>query len=562
MRNAEVAKFLDEIADLLELKGDSPYRIGAYREAARTIESLPKAIESFSELTSIPGIGESIAQKIGEYLEKGKCKYHEDLKKELPPGLIEIKKIPGVGAKTARLIYEKLKISSIQELERAIKEQKIRKLPRMGAKAEENIMKGIQLLKERSGRLLLGVALPAAQEVVEFLRDDAIMVEAAGSIRRRKETIGDIDILAASDEPRRVMERFVSLPLVKEVLLFGEKKSSILTRDNLQIDLRVISPSSWGAAIQYFTGSKAHNIKLRELAMKRKLKINEYGIFDERNRKLGGEKEEDIYRILGLEYVPPELREDQGEVEAAGSGKLPELVRMEDIMGDLHLHTKWSDGKATPREMAEAALRKGYEYVAICDHSKGLGVASGLTYEEAMKQKDEIAEIKMKNFKILSGIEVNILSNGNLDFSDEELKDFDIVIAGIHSGFRQPKEKITERILSAMENENVDVISHPTGRLIERRAPYEVDVEKILDFASSTKTILEISALPERLDLRDIDARRAKDYGVKIAIGTDAHSIPSLELMKFGVSTARRGWLEKKDIINTLPLEKLLKELK
>jgi DNA polymerase (family 10) len=568
MRNPEVAQMLFEIADLLELKGESIYRIAAYREAGRSIENLPVAIESYSSverLMEIPGVGESIALKIHEYLTTNKCKYLEDLRKEFPAGLIEIQKVPGVGPKIAKLLYEKLGIDSLEALEKAALEHRIRKLPRMGAKSEENILRGIQMIRARTGRMLLGIALPAAEEIIKYMKQvkEVEQIEAAGSIRRMKETIGDIDILAASKGPAAVMKAFTSLPVVKEVLATGETRASILTKDNLQIDLRVVDPSSWGAALQYFTGSKAHNIKLREMAGKLNLKINEYGVF-KGDKKIAGAKEDEIYSILGLQYIPPELREDQGEIEAAKQGKLPELVDHNEIKGDLHVHSKWSDGSASIQEMAMAAKQLGYEYIAICDHSKSLGVAAGLEAEEIHEQRREIMELneKFKDFKIISGVEVNILSNGEIDFSDAELKQFELVIAGIHSGFRQPREKITSRIIAAMENEHVDIISHPTGRLIEKRAPYEVDVEKILEVAAQTETALEISASPDRLDLRDVDARKAKEYGVAISIGTDAHSIASLGLMKYGVATARRAWLQPKDVLNTLSVEELLKRFK
>jgi len=435
----------------------------------------------------------------------------------------------------------------------------------MGTKSEENILRGIEMIKARTGRMLLGIALPAAEQVIRYMKQlrEVEQIEAAGSIRRMKETIGDIDILAASKEPEVVMKAFTALPLVKEVLATGETRASILTKDSLQIDIRVVDPVSWGAALQYFTGSKAHNIRLREMAGKMNLKINEYGIFRE-NRRIGGEEEEEIYKILGLQYIPPELREDQGEIETAKQGRLPELIKFNQIKGDLHVHSSWSDGSASIQEMAMAAKQRGYEYIAICDHSKSLGIAAGLEPEEIHEQRKEIEELnkKFKAFRIISGVEANILSDGEIDFSDSELKQFDLVVAGVHSGFRQPVEKITSRIIAAMENEHVDIISHPTGRLIEKRAPYEVDVEKILDVAAETKTALEISASPERLDLRDVDARKAKEHGVAIAIGTDAHSIASLDLMKYGVATARRAWLEAKDVLNTLSAEELLERFR
>ncbi len=566
MKNREAAEVLYEIADLLELKGENIYRIIAYREAARTIEHYPEAIEKLDEegrLEEIPRVGEALAKKLHEYLSTGELSYLEKLKKEFPPGLMELREVPGVGPRTAMLLYKKLGIESIKELEKAAKEHKLRVLPRMGEKAEEKILRGIEMLRAKTGRLLLGVALPAAEEVVELLckAKGVEKVSPAGSIRRMKETIGDIDILVASNAPELVMRAFAALPIVKEVLQVGETKATILSKDNLQIDLRVVAPESWGAALQYFTGSKAHNIKLRDMALKRGWKVNEYGVF-KGEKRIGGESEEGLYEMLGLQFIQPEMREDQGEVELSLKEKLPDLVELKEIKGDIHAHTKWSDGNASIIEMAKAAKQRGYEYLAICDHSKSLGVAGGLSEGEFAKQQKEIAKtMDALDFHILAGVEVNILSDGSLDLGDDALAERDIVVAGIHTGFNQSREKITGRIISAMENENVDIISHPTGRLIERRSPYEVDIERIINVASETGTVLEINAAPERLDLKDIDARRAKEHGVRVAISTDAHSTGTLDYMRYGVATARRGWLEAKDVINTLSYKQLAKVL-
>jgi DNA polymerase (family 10) len=553
-----------EIADLLELKGENVYRIIAYREAGRVIEHYREPIEVLDaegRLTEIPRVGEALAKKIHEFLTTGTLKYRDKLKSEFPPGLIEMQEIPGVGPRTAMLLYKKLGIRSIQELEKAAKEHRLRDLPRMGERAEEKILKGISMLKAMSGRLLLGIALPAAEEVVELLRetDGVENIEPAGSIRRMKETIGDIDILVASSKPELVMQSFTTLPIVKDVLLVGETKASILSTSNLQIDLRVVAPKSWGAALQYFTGSKPHNIRLRDMAMKRGWKINEYGVF-KGEEKIGGEIEEGIYEMLGLQYIPPELREDRGEVEMAAKRELPELVKLEEIKGDIHVHSIWSDGNYSIYEMAGAAKERGYEYLAICDHSKSLGIAGGLSADEFSKQMKEIESVSDElGIHILAGVEINIMSDRSLDLTDDILSEFDVVVAGIHTGFNQSKEKITARLVAAMENEHVDIISHPTGRLIERRSPYDVDVEEIIRIAGETGTILEINAAPERLDLRDVDARAAKESGVKVAISTDAHSTGTLDYMRYGVATARRGWLEARDVINTYPYDELMK---
>ncbi|MEE8168128.1 MAG: DNA polymerase/3'-5' exonuclease PolX [Candidatus Hydrothermarchaeales archaeon] len=565
MKNQEVAKLLYDIANLLELKGVNVYRIVAYREAARNVEHLPEPIEDLDaegKLMEIPRVGEAIAKKIHEFLTTGTLGYRDELRKEFPPGLMEVQEVPNIGPKLTKLLYEELGIASVEDLKKAAKEHRIRHLPRMGARAEEKILKGINMLKERSGRLLLGVALPAAEEVMEYLKGKGVEhISPAGSIRRGKETIGDIDILIASKTPREVMQDFTTLPIVKEVLLTGETKSSILTKGNLQIDLRVVPPESWGAALQYFTGSKAHNIRLREKALKKGWKINEYGIF-EGDKKIGGEQEDDIYELLGLQYIPPEMREDTGEIKAAEKGELPELLSLRDIKGDIHAHTTWSDGNASIEDMAKAARAMDYEYLAVCDHAKSLGIAGGLTEEQLSEQRNEIMRVREElDFHLLTGVEVNIMSDRSLDLEDSTLKDLDIVVAGIHTGFNQSSEKITSRIVSAMENKHVDIISHPTGRLIERRPPYEVDVDKILEVAKETKTSLEINAAPDRLDLKDMDARKAKNKDVRIAISTDAHSTDTLDYMKFGVSTARRGWLEARDVLNTRSFEGLKKWL-
>jgi len=413
----------------------------------------------------------------------------------------------------------------------------------------------------------LGTALPLAEEIVESLRQlkATDKINFAGSLRRKKETIGDIDILVTSQKPEKIMKTFTSLPQVREILAEGPTKSSVITKDDIHIDVRVVEPISFGAALQYFTGSKAHNIKLRELAIKRSLKINEYGVFDVKtDRRVAGESEEEIYQILNLPFIPPELREDRGEIESAQENKLPQLIEYSQIKGDLHLHTKWSDGAHNIRQMAEAAKKRDYNYIAITDHSQSLKFAGGLTEERLREQMEEIRRInqELDDFTVLSGIEVDIKSDGSLDFSDEILSKLDVVIAAIHSGFKQESKIITERLIGAMQNRFVSIIAHPTGRLIGYRESYQVDIDKIMDMTARTGTILEINAYSERLDLNDVYCRMAKEKGVQLAIETDAHSIDGLKFMNLGVDVARRGWLEKKDVINTLPLDKLLKRVK
>jgi len=563
--NAQIAQIFYRIAELLDIKGENPFKVRAYEKAALVVESLSEPIEKVyreGRLTNIPGIGKSIAEKIGELIETGKLSYLEELEASIPSGVVELLKIPEVGPKTAWLVYNELGIKSIEEIEQAAREGKLRTLPGLGPKTEENILKGIERLRRLGERVPLGVALPFARQIVEWLREKAPVdkIEVAGSLRRRKETIGDIDILVTSTNPLEVMNAFVSLPVVRDVLAQGETKTSVVTDMGIQMDVRVVEPACFGAALQYFTGSKEHNIHLRRIAQDMGLKISEYGVFrgDER---IAGKTEEEVYNSLDLPYIPPELREDRGEIEAATEGKLPNLVEPKDIRGDLHTHTKHSDGNFTIKEMALAAREMGYEYIGIADHTKGLGVAAGQNEEEILQEKEEIDKLneELEGITILAGVEVNIRMDGTLDIDEEVLDQLDFVIASVHSGFKQPKEAMTERICQAMEREVVDILGHPTGRLIGKRDAYEVDEERLIDEAVRSKTVLEINAFPDRMDLPDILCRAAKLKGAKLAINTDAHSIDQLNLIEYGLSTARRGWLEKEDVVNCLPLEELLK---
>ena len=568
MRNQEVAKIFNDIADILEIRGDNPFRIRAYRRAAQNIDGLVTDVAGMSvgDLQKIPGIGADLAGKIHEYVQAGSMEFHEELKKEVPSGLVDLLSVPGLGPKTAKLLFDKLKIKDIDDLERQAKGGRLKGLPGIQAKTEENILKGIAMIKRHTGRFSIGRMKPLADEIMEKLRKGAPVKEltVAGSLRRRKETIKDIDILATSRDAQKVMSVLVHLPEVKEVLMKGPTKSSVITNEGIQVDLRVVSEDSFGAALAYFTGSKEHNIRLREMAVRKGLKINEYGIFDvTTEKKLGGKLETDTYRILGMPFIAPELREDTGEIEAALEGRLPELIDMKDIKGDLHVHSNDSDGSHNIQELIEAASSRGYKYIAITDHSKGLAVAHGLSIERILVQNKKIREINkhMKGFKLLSGTEMDIRSDGTLDYPDEVLKQLDIVIASIHSGFRQPKEQITKRLISAMKNPYVSVIAHPTGRLIGERDAYEVDMEEVLKTAKQTGTSIEINAYPLRLDLNDMYVRKAKEMGVSFAINTDAHINYQFDFMNYGVGTARRGWLEKGYVLNTCTYDMLMKRI-
>jgi DNA polymerase (family 10) len=466
------------------------------------------------------------------------------------------------------MLFEKLNISSIDDLQKQAKKGALKKLPGIQAKTEANILKGIALVKRRTERYPLGHVLPLAEDIIKTLREKAPVqkLQIAGSIRRWRDTIKDIDVIASSKEPEAVMNVFVHLPHVKEILLKGPTKSSIVTQGDIQVDLRVVEEDSFGAALAYFTGSKAHNMKLREMAVRRGLKINEYGIFDvqKTEKKRGGRNESDIYKSLNLAFVPPELREDTGEVEAAARSNLPELVELKDITGDLHVHSHDSDGELSFEEIRDEAKQRGYRYVAITDHSKSLGIAGGMSIERLINQNRRIKKLNkgMKGFSFLSGSEMDIKSDGTLDYPDAVLKKLDIVVASIHSGFRQSKHQLTKRLISAMQSPYVSIIAHPTGRLLGEREAYEIDMEKILKTARDTGTAIEINAYPLRLDLNDIYVKRAKELGVQLVISTDTHIASQFDFMRYGVGVARRGWLEKKDVLNTYPYKALLKNLK
>ncbi len=568
MNNNALAEIFDNIARLLELDGDNPFRIRAYSNAARNIRALSEDVALIAgrgELEKIPGIGSDLSQKIQEYLRTDKIKFYSDLLTKTPPVLIQMLEIPGVGPKTAKLIYEKLKPKSLDQLENFCIQHKVNGLPGIKEKTEKNIYEAMEFLKKHRARNLLGKALPLARKIVSELAQlpHVDKISYVGSLRRMQETIGDLDILIASKKPRPVMEAFAKMRDIQKVLAKGETKSTVISKGGIQIDLRVVSLESFGAALLYFTGSKAHNIKLRTLASKRRLKINEYGLFNKSGRKLAGRTEEDIYKALGLDFIPPELREDRNEVELAAKGKLPRLIGTSDIRGDFHMHSNWSDGVHEIEAMVEAAKKRRLEYVVLTDHSQSLKGAHGLTRKEILRQINLVKKLndKMKGITVLTGSEVDILSDGSLDFEDDILAELDFVVASVHSGFKQSKEQLTKRITRAMQNKHVDLIGHPTGRLLGERSAYDVDLEKVFKVAASTATAMEINSHPSRLDLSDIHAKRAVEMGVTLAIDTDSHATGEFENLEYGVATARRAGCERKNILNCLTLDELRKRV-
>ena len=567
MENSEISRIFDEIAELLDLKGENSFKVKAYQKAARTVDSLAQPLSDFKsikELTQIPGIGQSIAEKIMEIVATGDCRLHQELKSEFPPQILVLLSVPALGPKKAAILYRELGIGNLEELKTAAQADTISGIKGFGAKTQENILKGIELVTSTSGRKSIAQALPLARELLKILSQlpQVSAASEAGSLRRRKETIGDIDLLVASEQPQAVMDYFVKLPWVKKIIAHGETKSSVLTAQGLQIDLRVVGEASYGAALQYFTGSKDHNVELRGRAKDLELKINEYGVFRQNQpNSLAGRTEEEVYKTIGLPYIPPEIREARGEIEAALKHQLPRLVDLKEIKGDFHIHSNFSDGSADIGEMARAAKALGYQYLVLTDHSQSLKIAGGLTPErlrEQQKQIDEWQE-KLKPFRIFKGTEIDILADGSLDYPPEVLKSFDIVIVSIHSLMKMDKAAMTRRIITAVENPYTTILGHPTGRLIGQRDEFEVDWEAIYPVCAKNQVALEINAFPDRLDLRDIYCQRAKEFGCIFTIGTDSHSTGHLHHMEYGVFVARRGWLEKSEILNCLPLEELEK---
>ena len=570
MRNTELAQIFREVALYLEMK-EEPFKPRAYEKVAYSLEALEEPVGEIyrrggvKALRAIPGVGQAIAEKIEEVIRTGRLRYYEELKKEVPVDVRGLTAIEGIGPKSVKLLYEKLTIKTAADLEKAARVGKIRGLPHFGAKMEQKILKGIEFLKQGSGRFPLGSALPLIGEIEQRLRElpEVEEVVVAGSTRRWKETIGDADILAISRKPEKVMEFFVSMSEVMHVQGQGKTKSTVKLKNGMDVDLRVVPRESFGAALNYFTGSKDHNVALRKIAQEKGLKLNEYGLF-RGNKRIAGKTEEEIYKALGLAFIPPELRENQGEIEAAQKGELPNLVGYRDLRGDLQTQTTWTDGANSIAEMAEEAKRLGLEYIAITDHTKGLAMTGGSDEKKLLKQMAEIDKINrsLKGITILKGAEVNINKDGTLDIKDEVLARLDVVGIAVHSHFNLPKREMTERIVRAMRNPHADILFHPTGRVIQKREPYDVDMDALIKTAKETGTVLEIDAYPDRLDLKDGHIRKAVEAGVKLAVDSDAHSVNHMRFLDFGVAQARRGWAEKKDVINTRPLKEFLKCLK
>ncbi len=572
LTNREIADIFARCADMLQIRGDNIHRVLSYRRASETIRDLARDLRAISAeggLTDLPSIGKTIAAKIDEMLETGELDFYNRLKEEVPEGLVDIMHINGVGPKKAKLFWEQLDITSVEGLQKAAEECKLADLSGMGKKSQQKILDGIEALSRQTGRTPIGDAKPAAQAILDMLMNlpEAIEGEIAGSIRRGRETIGDVDLLIASDNTEPIMDTFVNMENVARVLGHGPTKSSVELLSGLQVDVRVLEKARWGTALNYFTGSQAHNVRMRQIALDQGLSLNEHALSpvdDGKNiiedaEKIYCDTEEKVYETLGLQYVPPELREDNGEIEAARDKSLPTLITRADIIADLHMHTTYSDGKLSIQEMAEACKKRGHQYIVITDHSRSLGIANGLSIERLMEQMEEIQQVNEAmgdDFHIFAGTEMDIKADGTLDYPDEILEKLDFVIGSLHVSLQQKRDQITERLLNAINNPNVDMIGHPSSRLIPNREPVDADWDAVINAAAETNTILEINANPMRLDLKPELARLAKDSGVLLAINTDAHAEDQLDLMSFGITNARRGWIEPKHVVNTWSVEK------
>jgi DNA polymerase (family 10) len=562
MRNKEVAAIFYMIADLLDIKGEK-FKPNAYRRAARVMEIIEEDIEALAagqKLKEVSGIGEAVAEKTAEYLKTGKVAVLEELRNEIPQGVVDMLEIPGVGPKTAGLVWKELGITDVESLRKAVQEHRLLKLKGFGEKKEAKILRGIEFLAEAKKRTPIGVALPLAEEIVTLIKASApvIHMDYAGSLRRMRETVGDLDFLVASSKREDVVRAFTSMPFVREVVVAGDTKATVILDAGIQADLRVLDEGSWGSGLQYFTGSKDHNVHLRTIAQRQGLKLSEYGVF-RGEEQIAGATEEDVYKSLGMQYIEPEMREDAGEIEAAQEGRLPMLLTMADILGDFHVHTSLSDGGDSLEEMIDAARAMGYAYVGISDHSMSLKVARGVSVDDLMKRRDEIRNINRTSgtFRILLGTECEILANGDLDYPDEVLKELDYVIASVHSKFNMQIEEMTDRVLAAVNHPYVNILAHPFTGMVQRREPIQLDLERVAEEAAERGTALEINAFPDRLDLSGPQARLAREKGAKLVIDTDSHSTEHLAFMRFGVGTARRGWLEPEDVVNCWPYEKV-----
>jgi DNA polymerase (family X) len=573
MENREIAAVFQEIADLMRITQNDPkwtFKAAAYERARRCIESFPERLDELArdpnrKLTDIPGVGADLAAKIKELVETGKSQYHQEQLKKIPHTLLDLLDLQSVGPQKVRLFYKELGVKSVDDLEAAAKAGKLRDLPKMDEKSEQNILKAIEVFRRASGRFRLDTATETAAELTAFLKElkSVEHVEPAGSLRRGRETVGDLDLLVTGRDHSAIADHFVKHPSVEEILAKGEDKVSVRLKNGMQVDVRLLERRSYGAALMYFTGSKEHNVALRERAKKRGWKLSEYALF-EGEKILASKAEEEVYKKFGLPWIPPELRENLGEIEAAEEDKLPKLIELTDIKGDLQMHTTASDGKASVEEMAEAAKKLGYEYILITDHSKAVTIANGLDEKCAVENIKRIhaAAKKVKGIEIWAGAEVDIMGDGRLDYPDSLLKQFDIVLASVHSRMNMPADQMTERLLKALANPYVRILGHPTGRHILKRDPFQFDIEKVFAAAKKQGVILELNGNPERLDLSDRHVKLAKERGMKVIISTDAHHPDHLKLMQYGVKTARRGWLEKKDVLNTLPPAKLLAALR
>jgi DNA polymerase (family 10) len=567
-KNAEIAEIFEQMAKMLSILDENQFKIRAYKKAALNILELNENIEdrvSQDDVTDIPGVGKDLASKVKEYVETGEIKEFDKLQEKVPLEMTELLGILGLGPKTLALLYRELHVRGLEDLEKVLDGNEVLTFKGLGQKKVDEIKKGIPLLKQKRDRTRLGIALPLAEKIrkeVEAIKGTEGTI-IAGSIRRMRETIKDIDILTISDDTERTVKEFTELPFVNDVLASGSTKGSVITKDGIQVDLRVVGPESYGGALQYFSGSQAHNIRLRSIAQQNGLRINEYGIF-KGEEKVAGETEKEMYSTLNLPFIPPELREDRGEIEAAIEGNLPDLIELEDIKGDLHMHTTWSDGKASIQEMAESAIELGYEYVAITDHSPSSTIANGLSIERLKEKRQELVAVnkKIKGINILMGSEVDITTDGTLDYPDVVLKELDVVIASVHSAFKMDRDTITKRILTALENPYIHALGHPTGRLINQRDPYDVDIDLLIEAALKHDKALEVNSSYQRLDLKDLHVKKAVEAGVKIIISTDAHRPEGLLQMRYGIGTARRGWVQKKDVLNALEFDELNEWLK